>query len=773
MGKRAGILIGVVALVLLAWVITREPARRGGVRTEPATEPAATPQAPSLHPADSLPLTNVARAREAAGVLAESSEAVVAPAEPLLPARRLRVRVRAESGDALQHMDVRIELASELHQRSTSHTAQTDAHGLATFDGLERDDVLGDEDLEVRVSLEALFLPVVETRFLGEPWPSEPVELVVPGSGAVVVTVVDEKGELLSGRGRDVELTVERELQPGAQVWRESARLTRTLDEGQATFPVVGLGLELQASYDDRPDHPPGQVEFAGPARPGEQVRVELRLPEPEAVLTLRLLAPDRTPLASVPVEVGFRRVIGDGSFSSSDQRSTDGEGRLAVSLREGWSEGERRELTLSHRPTGRPESHASVDLSRELGPHERDLGDILLVERALLVGGRVVAPPGANLSEVSVAVERSWGEGGEDSWDSMAWTSVAADGSFAFYDDPPGVPLRLAPESNAFQPIEPIPFVPGTSNLEIHLREGVTLRGNVLLPAGLPPQAIGITASGAEERSRRSTAASGAGVFELSGLAPGSYDVEFSLRPTAESLLVIPGVVARAGDGQDPRLVDVDLTALARRVRLGVLASDGTGAQGGWVHVLQSPGGQEIAFVIEAGVAELLVPAAGSDVEVSVPGHRLLRIDDLATDREVRLEPAFRVQCELAPEVELPASGSLQLRLLPTSPAGNASSNYTLYRGHEQVGWFSTAFGNDENSFSSERRTLEFVVPSLGTYEVVFHLVRGSESGGRISFSLAAAGANARLTLDESSAGATFTVEPEPTEYAQKLAGK
>jgi hypothetical protein len=761
MFQRLGLVAGVCAIAVVLWLLLQRPTARGGdlergpapaqARTEP-DEPLAAPRAGTT----SGDGTRVASEGTAAPALLDE----IAPA----PTRQLRVRVLDEFGAPVAAADVRMKIEDgESGQHNFSAVSGQD--GLATFSRLDELHLM--EGMEARVALAGLFEPPVEKSFSIEPWPAEPLELVMPTAGSIVVAVLDEEGEPLAAGKRDVELRLERELLPGARIWRERAAAGAPIESGLARFSAVGLGLRLSAHYDDRPDHAPAELAFEGPLRAGEEVRVELRLGEAAALLTLRLIAPDGRPLATAEVEAGFRRLIGGGSFSGSDSFRTDAEARLIVPLREGWQEGQQRFLTILHRPADGPECKAEIELSREILGDE-DLGDVVLRARPVLVSGRAVDVEGNGVSGARITIEHHYSE---QDWGHVTWGEVEADGSFAFYDNPPDSPLRLSVDTDEYQPLDPLPFVAGTSGLEIVLRRGVRLAGTVLAPEGMSPLAFEVTAVGANPRDQRGNGVDASGAFELTGLAPGTYDVEFALRPTSERLLVVPAVLARENGEPDPRLAEVDLRALARRVRLGVHTADGAPAAGGWAHVLGDPDAQQVAFVIEGGEAELLVPAAGSDVELSVPGHRLLRLEGLAADREVRLDAAFRVRCELAPDVPLPQGGSLQLRLSPSGP-DVLREHYTLYRAHEQVGWFSAAFGDEGNTFD-ERRELAVFVQEPGTYDVTFHLVMGSEDGGSISYSVQTDRSCERITLAETSAGETFVLAPERDTYAQLLTGK
>lgn len=763
MAKTLGFVAALAGVALLGWLLLRPGGAPRGARGAEATAAERTEAAaPELAPA---PVATEAARQAGPVVTAREDGADVPAAQAPRPAPDLRVAVRDEQGQPLAGLEVLAGIQRSAGPDREWISAHTDAQGLAAFHDLRpREAALAGGLL--RVSLAGLFVPAIALERPVEPWPEEPLELVVPRAGAVEVRVLEASGEPHRAENRVLELRLERELAPGAMVWRESARLVAPLEDGVARFAPVGLGLRLSARLAGRDEVEPAALELDGPRDPGELVRAELRLAPPAPLVTLRVLTPERAPLASSELSVALlRRAVG-GAIQEGEQRTTDAEGRLSVPVRGSRSEGETRTLILTHQPGAGPEARGSVELPRELASGTHDLGDVVLAARPLLVSGRVIDAQGRGIQEAVVALESRTEYGESSYWDSFAWCEVQEDGSFASYVEAPAdEPLRLAVNSTAHEPFEALEFTPGTAGLEIVLRRGLSLRGSVRVPEGMSPLAIGVLARGAREIDRREIGVEASGTFELTGLPPGTCDVEFLLRPTAESVLVVPGVRVAEGES-DPRLVDVDLTQLVRRVRLGVRAADGSPASGGWARLLRADDAQQVAFVIEAGVAELLLPAAGADVEVSVPGHRLLEVLGLVGDREVTLASSFRVQCELAPHVVLPPGGELQLRLMPV----NATRTHCmLFRAHEQAGWFSSAFGSAQNSFD-ERRVIEVEIQSPGEHEVVFHLVHGRASGGRMSISLNAGGPNTRLVLDESSAGKTFLVEPDAEAYARRL---
>jgi len=766
MAKNLGILAFLAAVALLGWLLLGgEPAR--GLRSPSAEEaPVSAGAAASerLAPAQS----GASAAREPGPPSAErTADAAAADAPAAASAPDLRVHVRDGRGQALSGLEVSAELRDRRDVEEARLVARTDERGDATFSGL-RQESRSDAEQLLRVALVGLFVPTVAYECPAEPWPTQPLELVVPSAGAVELFVREASGEPHLAERRSVELRLERELAPGAMVWRESARLSAALEAGVARFAPVGLDLRLTAYLSGRAEVEPTSTTFDGPRAPGEVVRAELVLAPPAPQVRLRVLSPARAPLASTTLALALVRRMGGSSISSGDEQRTDAEGWLTLAVPGARGEGESLALVLTHRPDEGPEARATLELPGALGPGTHDLGEVVLAGRPLLVGGRVVDEDGRGVPAASLVLESRSEYDGTVYWETFAWCEVRADGRFAAYDEAPAEPLRLALDSAEHQPLEPLEFTPGTAGLELVLRRGQALRGRVRVPEGMSPLAIGVVAQGAREVERREVQVQASGEFELTGLPPGSFELEFALRPTGERVLVLPGVRVAAGEN-DPRLADVDLTQLVRLVRLGVRAADGAPAAGGWVRLLRADGGQQVAFVIEGGVAELLLPASGADVEVNVPGHSLLELPGLAADREVALAASFRVQLELAPHVALPPGGELQVRLVPAQAGGG--SQCSLYRAHEQAGWFSTAFGNAQNSFDA-RRVLELEVQAPGEHEVVFHLVRGSTKG-RLSVTLRSAGPNTRLALDENSAGRTFQVEPEAEDYAQQLGGK
>jgi len=318
----------------------------------------------------------------------------------------------------------------------------------------------------------------------------------------------------------------------------------------------------------------------------------------------------------------------------------------------------------------------------------------------------------------------------------------------------------------------EPIPFVPGASDIEVVLRDGGALAGAVLVPEGFPAQAIQVCVPLGPDDEQRETDVHADGHFVVPGLEPGVVKVRLCLLSEAIELVTFDGVRVQEGQANgDPRLRAVDLRALVQRIGVGVHLPDGAPAQGGWARpLLESSAWSQPAFVIEGGRTEVLAPAGALALEVNVPGYRIVRIESARGDQEVVLEPAFAVRLELPQDVPLPGGSSLQVQLSRLESLAQPDS-LSLYRGCLQTGWWSASFGDEANTFD-EGRSVTLPIPELGEYAVSFFVVHGKPGEAQVSFDLPPAESCARLTIGASDAGKSFRVEPEKAAYAGQLSG-
>ncbi len=634
-------------------------------------------------------------------------------------------------------------------------TEGTKGDGLATFRHVGAGRSLG-EGAGGTVSIVGTFDRPIEAQFRVADWPETPLELVLPDHGSVLVEVVDETGKHVENLQHEVELKVEREQIAGAMLWNDRQRVRERVEGARARFGAVGLGLELRASVDPRPQAAPASVAFHGPLRPGEETVARLKVGAPQAVIRFRALDEAGEPLVRGRIEGSITRAtdrgsVGGGGFSLE----TDGEGRVWMPLLETWHEGLTLTLALTHRSGSRGDLEAAADLSRDFPRGETDLGDVVFRAPEVLVAGRVVDAKGTPVPGAQARIEAHGGPVRGP----ILWDFTRADGSFSFPESATSSDLRLAVFSSEFIPPEPREFVRGARDVVVVLERGGAVEGSVVPPPGLSPTAFQVQAVRVERD----------GSFAVRGLAPGSVDFTLRLVPGNELLLEVPDVaVVDAETTRDPRLQKIALAGLVSTIHVRVRRPDGRPADGGWVRVLGNPV-WEAAFLIEAGEALVLGRRRALDLEINVPGFRIERVFGVETDQDIVLQPAFRVRLELAREVELPEEGTqLQVRLSRVSQPGEVPppQHLSLFRGGETTGWWNKYIGNESNTFGASREVF-VTVQEPGTYTVAFFLMMGSPGGGMTSSTLAPSADTPALELDEEDADASFRVAPDPASYA------
>jgi hypothetical protein len=754
-------------------------ASESGMRPRSAERPAEAAPA-AREPAEILTAEPLAAAEERglAGEMRRAPAAAetraAAPAAAPEGGPTFLVRVVDERG--LPRADVPVELRLEHGGGTSSVLGRTRGdEGLATFRRVGEGWGLDLERCSATASIAGVFERPIERTYPFREWPQAPVELVLPAHGSVVVLLLDAAGDALPDPRREVELAIAREQQPGASLWNAAGTSSTEVEGGRARFGFVGLGLELEATFDGRPERGRASTTLRGPTRPGEEVSVQLICRGPASELLFRALDPGGTPLAERELELSLVRRIGGGSLSTGESRTTDAGGRVRIALLEPWSAGSTLTLELTCRVSAGDTLAAELDLSREFPPGTTDLGDVVLAPAPMLVSGRIVDASERPVTGASVRVERAYtqGPGAEPTWNTALWGNVEQDGSFVFREAPPAPELRLVVDSSEHLRPAPIPFVPGTRDLEIVLVAGGALAGSIRVPEGVPASAFQLRAS-IPGHGPRTAFVEPDGSFVVRGLPAGSVDCAFLILAGSQELLEVQGVTVVDGETRrDPRLQEVDLAEGVRKLAVGVLLPDGSPAQSGWVRTLgqERPGQTPAAFVIENGAAHVLGRRAPLDLEINVPGFRIVRLAGVERDQQVRLEPAFAVRLVLPADVPLPPAGSsLQVGLERQDEGGtSAPGHLNLFRHGQSVGWWSPAFGDESNTFGEGREVL-VTVQEPGRYEVRFHVVHGSPDGGRMSFNIPASEATRYLELDERAAGAGYRVEPDRKQYEQRL---
>jgi len=586
----------------------------------------------------------------------------------IVPAIHVRVHVEDETQKPLAGVPVAYMTGDGFDSHANART-ETDERGDAELRHLET--VMTDYGRQQRNRIVAL-LPGAEppgADFAPENPPREPVRIVVPRCGSVLVEVLDLAGALV---GDGIGVTLQGALSAEQRdEWKE-----RTLSEfvgqrdglgaqtawttaGRAHFPHVPIGrrLECFASPDRSSAHV--SVTADGPLRPGEEVRIRLQQDAAHPLLTGRIVTADGSPLAGITLMSTYWRGWPHhaGTRQGNEYRPLDTAGRFSKTLDEAAvPPGTGRVLAL-HR-TLDDASHVEmgwVFVPEEVADSGHDAGDVR-IGGPVAVAGRVEKADGSPVARAWLHL-RGWiGPADEPATTNhqeltdFIWRTDA-DGRFSLEGELPGINHHLevsGPEGGTHRYV---PFEPGTSDLRVVLEESGSIQGRLIVDAGIPANLVyvdfvrtdpvkdGMPAMNMDWPEAVS------GAFASPQILPGTWSVKVRTRETNETLATVEGLPVRDGEAtEDPRL-QIDLRGRLHLHRLTVLDADGRRPDpidlylpwnGQWMAV---KGANPRAFLTTEPSLRGFVSAAGCGRSaVSFPGGEV----------EVRLERGIPVRIEL-----------------------------------------------------------------------------------------------------------------------------
>lgn len=461
--------------------------------------------------------------------------------------------VTGPDGEPIAGVTMRIMSAPEPALRRSSRTPETletDARGFVRYGDLAAGD---------RVDLWFEHPAWVELRLEGVEAPTAEPLAVVLSPGATVSGVVERE----DGQGIPrVRLRADSSVVSETPSQASQRRLTKWgQSEPGGRFTLRGLH--------------PGEVRLTAQLKGFAEETLALRLAEGEqrddlrivlkrgATVSGRLFDPKAQPVAGGTVWLS--RTVGE-QQSGSQTSTTDGEGRFRI---EGWPPGPS-ELQARHPEVGA----AKLDVELASGPNAVDL----TLAAARFVSGRVVDAEGRPLagSQVELATGSS-----------STTKGVEADGAFSFDPGEPGDYRLSAWRDDLARTTQTVRVGEGPiSGLELVLRTGATITGQVL---GATPEERGriqIWASTSDSHHRRSSTVGVDGSYRISGLRADTWRLEATM----------PGSARRAAATVEVQGADLEVV---RDLELsgGDLTLTGTallnGAPEASVQVwIQSPGG-------------------------------------------------------------------------------------------------------------------------------------------------------------------------------------
>ncbi|MEW6073206.1 MAG: carboxypeptidase-like regulatory domain-containing protein [Planctomycetota bacterium] len=513
--------------------------------------------------------------------------------------------------------------------------------------------------------------------------PGEPVRLVLPPTGSVVVCLEDADGTPWSASTWLFLFPVEPDpARPGDTL--RGRRDMRYALADRVVFDHVGIGLSLLAQCWDEDLDEYVEVSGPGPAAPGEEVVMTLRRPGARHSVAGRLLGPDGAPAGWRHVELRFAREGADpGGGPEAIRFTTDREDgfRAALSCESPFLV--LGAATLLAGGSQDPTCRAELGDVRTRRGETTELGDVRLQLLPTLARGRVVDDRGEPFYWACVRTHRKmslqstpWtaADGERHTWWPMNDLQVQTDrdGRFATRGTLEAGTYVLVASADGYLDSAPLPFVPGDDGLELVLRAEGALAGIALVDEGIPapwlivevePPAGGVPSSipGREDPVRRVRCRED-GSFHVPHLAPGSSSVRIRAWNESDPLRELEGVpIAPGGTSTDPRLQPLDLRQLLRRIEVMVTGYAGPAPPLGHVAILDpAVGGPPRHVALEDGRTAFLTRSATVDLEVWTVGYRTARLDAVRERATVDLEPGLPVTIRLAAAIDLPAAPSV-----------------------------------------------------------------------------------------------------------------
>jgi hypothetical protein len=625
----------------------------------------------------------------------DAVEGVPASARAEFSTRRdIRVRVVDAARRPLANVPVALAAVGEREQHGGLVVRTRAPDGIASF-------IAPDESLRREMSETdwCVYLPFpgAGRQFMrvdrADP-PVEPIELVAPELGRLVVKVDDARGRRIEARGE-------------LQLFCWPAGAERSPDMRTSTFPfrfpfaesgelvidpiAIGLALDLEVWLEQ---YAVVSVLGDGPRRAGETANLSALMRRYGPIVIGRLVDADGTPVARTPL-TGF--VVGDSGVDPRDggvELATDAAGHFRFDA-SGWDveSGPRpRELVLyGAKPGAGTAGRARVAWPAVFVAGEHDVGSVTYETAPLVVSGRVVDLQGSAPAGARVHVCRSVSATNDGLRASGAGDVVCAvsdeSGAFALYGFEEGEFVAFAVDAHQHESA-PVHFTPVRRAMTLVLRDGGALQGSFAQDALVDMNQFGLYVRRADRDSAddgglhaRISAASD-GSFRWNRLAAGVVDIVIALgRDGAhpEIVHVVPGVEVTAGAVNHPeRLAQIDLRPHVTSIEIEVVDPEGAPVRSGTVTLLSADAGHEpvVATPLTAGRATVTAPKRVVDVDVRAPGFLRERRYGLTSSARVELRRAIPVRLAFDPPFELEGGGILIGLVLSAAERADAGAD-------------------------------------------------------------------------------------------------
>jgi hypothetical protein len=611
---------------------------------------------------------------EAARDVASLNQGEIPPASKrveLVARRELRVRVVDSGRRPLANIPVALALVGEIEQHGGLVVRSAAPDGIARFS--RNQETRHGEKSDAHWCVYLMF-PGAGGRFARvdptDP-PADPIELVAPELGRLVVKVDDARGRPVQPEG-------------GLELFAWAAGEQPIGDMRSSTFPfklpittpgevvidpiAIGLRASVKAWLKE---YALASVEGDGPRLAGETATLGIRIPRYGPVVIGRLVAADGAPIAGMRLS-GV--VVSDpeaGAHGVGEDFTTDSAGlfRFDASGCDVEDPSRSRSLEILGASQGfGVGGRARVALPVPFVEGEYDVGRVTYEAAPLVVNGRVVDSDGRPVAQARVSVRRSAGAS-NDGLRGAGPGDIVFDlnderGTFDVHGFEAGAFVMSAVDPQGRES-DPVRFTSGARDVGLVIRDCGALEGSLVKDAIFDMSQLGLFLRRADRGSvedgdllaRISPASNGS--FRWNRVPAGRVDVAVALGRSSKRpdiVLVVPGVEVEAGGtNRDPRLAGIDLRSRVTTFHIEAVDPDGKPVPRGTVTLLSADAGREpvLTVPLRAGIAELPSPRDQVDVDVRATGFLRERRLGLTSGARVELRRAIPVVLEFDSPIE------------------------------------------------------------------------------------------------------------------------
>lgn len=550
------------------------------------------------------------------------------------------------------------------------------------------------------VAIMGLFQEPIEKLVDLQELPEDGVELVMPESGSMTVTVVDEEGNPVEDYLGIMLNIVDPDPGPRMDEEIDQADFVDTTQTGTLTIPRIGFGLDITVKATSINEILTGTVVVEGPTRSHPHVDVQVTISMEASVIKGRLVNAEGKPGPNITLRSRLVEEHEHGSSSTGRSVRTDEEGYFRVKLDDpDLGPNATRKLTLTMKATRKkPERDAEIDLSRSFPPGETDFGDIMVTAPPLAASGRVLKPDSTPLRDAEIVLERkeASGDGPDDFyWDSMLHKRARTDkdGSFTVVGRfEPGT-YRVRVSSPQYPSVHQ-PTRIGEEGMEITMAAGGGLTGTLLLDKDIPRDQLDLRLERHQDSLSDPDVNSGFGInvetsgkFQHLGLTPGTFNIVLNCSDTDEELFRKDGVIVNlSDDGIATDVGTLDLRGQLRAFEVNFRNKEDKVVRDARVTI----GDSDNWHYVWKGRISVVTAKPGLDITIVSDGYRKLELKNVSGDETATLLQGIKVRLQVSNPQAIPPGYAVRLTLRSAEPNSRSAYMYGIGDGlnssYEQV---------------------------------------------------------------------------------------